>query len=121
MQQVPKDPHEGQYTIVFESMDRLLERALIEGAGAMDLEILLFLQTWAAEAAASVSCGIRKAATGAVGGAYGSDCLLTLRTNDEVFPLPAEEGLTDRTNRGENEVQKPLAGSGGTHLKIPDH
>ena len=121
MQQVPKDPHEGEYTIVFESMDRLLERALIEGAGAMDLEIPPFLQTWAAEAAASVSCGVRKAATGAVGGTYGSDCLLALRANDAVFPLPAEEGLTDRTNRRENEVQKPLAGSGGTHLKIPGH
>ena len=123
MQQIPKDSHEGEYTPVFESMDRFLERPLIEGAGAMDLEIPLLLQARTAEVTFSISSGVREAAARAIGGAYGSDCLLAIRTNDEVLPLAAEGGLTDGTNRWKDKVQKPSewSGEGEPHLKIPGH
>jgi hypothetical protein len=102
-------------------MDRLLERPLIEGAGAMDLKIPPLLQARTTKVTPFLSSGVREAAARAIGGMYGSDCLLTIRTNDEVFHLAGESVLTDGTNRGKDEVQKPSAWSGGPHLKIPGH
>jgi hypothetical protein len=102
LQQIPKDPHEGEYPIVFESMYRLLERPLIEGAGAMGLKIPPFFKARGAEVA--FSRGIGETAARAIGRGYRPDSFLTIRTNDQVFPLHADGGLTDRTNPRENKV-----------------
>jgi hypothetical protein len=119
LQQITKYPHEWENTPVFESMDRLLERPLIEGAGAMDFKIPPFLQTQGAEM--SFPGGIREAAARTVGGTYKPDRLVTIRTNNEVLPCTADKRLTDGAHRGKDEVQKPSGGSEKPHLKIPGH
>jgi hypothetical protein len=86
-------------------MDRLLKRPLIEGAGAMDLEISPLLQARGAEVTFLISGMVGEATTGTVRGTYGSDCLLAISADDGVFPFAAEEGLTDGADRREDKVQ----------------
>lgn len=119
MQQIPKDPHEREYATVFESVDRLLERPLIEGAGAMDCEIPTFPQACSAEV--TFSRRVRETAARTVRGEYGPDGLVTIRTDDQAFSLHREGGLTDRTDRRKEEVQEPREGTEAPHLKIPSH
>jgi len=105
VQQIPKNTDKGEYTAVFKSMDRLLDRPLIEGAGAMDLEIAPLLEAGGAEVTFFITGRVGKATTRAVRRAYGPDCLAAIRTDDGGFPLAAEEGLTDGADRREDEVQ----------------
>ena len=56
-----------------------------------------------------------------VSGTYGFDCCMTRGTENEVSPFSIEAGLADGARRGKDEVQQPLEGSEGPHLKIPVH
>jgi hypothetical protein len=102
-------------------MDRLLKRSLIEGAGAMDLEIPPLLQAGGAEVTFFVARRIGEATTRAIRGTYRSDRLVAIRADDGVFRFADEEGLADGADRREDKVQQPREDAGEPHLKIPGH
>jgi hypothetical protein len=105
MQQFSKKLYEREYPVIFKSMDLLFHCPLIKGAGAMGREIPPLLQARGAKVSFLCSRRVREAATRAIRGAYGSDCLAAIRTDDGGCPSAAEEGVADGAARREDKVQ----------------